>query len=513
MPDNYDNLNYLTSVGSYKKLDYNYFHEGNKQECTKLQQKISNGTEAYLFCMRYTGNLKNYDKLEFFDKLKQYKCTYFSLWVYDQFSRFKDKEHSTVRTLILDQWNEFQKKNECNSSKFVTYMAMNSEYLKAKKLYDYALNYAKLHLDHEESSLPCSTKDKVYIEKSLELYNEIKAECVHDNKVFTQFCVAYRDVQNIYPNDQLLNIQCKSIKDEILFDSEDEEEEFISGESYYSSVSSFSKYEEEFNTDNEDTSYTEDHGAQCSNISNTHFTSSEFIKRCNRIAKYIHDIKGKTDNTDERCKCLNYLLNSNTKLNTFSNHSGSKLFKAYKDIAENMNKCNLIIDYINETDIKKIEILYNLHKAMDKLDNSIKSDDGNIYSNAQAFAELYRKNIDDCSTHNTDAYCNEFKVFERYCYERTKPENYTKASDILKTLIPQDGTSSIIASCIMILGTTFILYILYKFTPLGHWANAQIQKKKKMLNYLPESETQLHNHRHEILNIDNSKFNIKYHST
>lgn len=127
-----------------------------------------------------------------------------------------------------------------------------------------------------------------------------------------------------------------------------------------------------------------------------------------------------------------------------------------------MNKCNLIIDYINETDIKKIEILYNLHKAMDKLDNSIKSDDGNIYSNAQAFAELYRKNIDDCSTHNTDAYCNEFKVFERYCYERTKPENYTKASDILKTLIPQDGTSSIIASCIMILGTTFILYILYK---------------------------------------------------
>ncbi|SBT74514.1 PIR protein [Plasmodium ovale] len=438
MPDNYDNLNYLTSVESYKKLDNNYFHEGNEEECKKLQQKTSNDTEAYLFCMRYTGNLKNYDELEYFDKLKQYKCTYFSLWVNDQLSQFKDEKYSTVRTLVLDQWGEFQKKKECYSSKFVTYMTKNSEYLKAKKLYDYALNYAKLHLDHEERSLPCSRKDKVYIENSLEHYKEIKAECAHDNEKFTQFCKAYEEVQNIYPKDQLLNLRCKSITGENLLDSEDEEEEFISGESYYSSVSSFFKYEEEFNTDNDDANYTEIHEAQCSNISNKHFTSTEFIKRCNRIAKYIHDIKGKTDNTDERCKCLNYLLNSNTKLNTFSNHNGSKLFKAYKDIATNMEKCELIIDYINKTDIKKIETLHNLHKAIDKLDSSIKSDDGNIYSNAQAFADLYRKNIDDCSTENTDAYCNEFKVFEQYCYERTKPENYTKASDILKTLIPQD---------------------------------------------------------------------------
>ncbi|SBT02925.1 PIR Superfamily Protein [Plasmodium ovale curtisi] len=294
-------------------------------------------------------------------------------------------------------------------------------------------------------------------------------------------------------------------------EEEEEEEEFASGESYYSTIRSLFKYEEEFNTDNDEASYTQDYDAKCSNIIQTHFSGTAFINRCYRIAKYINDIKEKKENIDERCKYLNYLLNSNTKLNTFSNHNGSKLFKAYKDIATNMKTCYLIIDYIPKTDFKKIEMLYDLNKAMENLENSIKSDEGSIYNNAENFAELYRKTRNDCSFDNSDGYCSELKVFEQYVYGCMKSKTHVKAWKSLKTLVPNEGTS-IIVFCILILGIPFFLYILFKFTPLGSWANIQLQKKKKFWDNISENDQHLESLRYKEINKENSKFSIKYHS-
>ncbi|SBT83969.1 PIR protein [Plasmodium ovale] len=300
--------------------------------------------------------------------------------------------------------------------------------------------------------------------------------------------------------------------DDDLQEEAEEEEEFASGESYYYAVRSFFKYEKEFNTNNDETSYTEDYDAKCDSISQTHFPGTEFINRCYRVAKYIYDIKQNEDNKYERCKCLNYMLNSNINLNTFSNLNGQELFKAYKDIAKNMKTCELIIDYIDKTDLKKIEILYHLHKAMDKLENSIDADDGDICKNAEEFAKHYRNTRDDCTTDNNDGYCEELKGIQQYIYHSTKMEKYTEAWKILKTLIPNDGTSSIIVSFIMMLGIPFFLYILYKFTSLGSWVDIQMKNKKKVWNNIFENAPQLNSHIHEDVNMENSKFNIKYHS-
>lgn len=126
-----------------------------------------------------------------------------------------------------------------------------------------------------------------------------------------------------------------------------------------------------------------------------------------------------------------------------------------------METCQLIIGYIDKKDLKKIEILYKLQKAVDKLEHSLESDKANISKNAQEFAAIYQNTRYDCSSDNTDGYCNELKVFEQYINQCMKSDKHTEAWEILKTLVPNDGTS-IIVSFIMIFGIPFFLYILYK---------------------------------------------------
>ncbi|SBT57339.1 PIR Superfamily Protein [Plasmodium ovale wallikeri] len=110
----------------------------------------------------------------------------------------------------------------------------------------------------------------------------------------------------------------------------------------------------------------------------------------------------------------------------------------------------------------------------------------------------------------TEGFCSELKAFEQYIYGCINSEKHIKAWKTLKPLIPNDATPSIIVSFIMLLGIPLLLYILYKFTPLGVWANSQIQKRKKIWNIIFKNKSQLHNLRHEEVNMENSEFNIKY---
>ncbi|SBT58673.1 PIR Superfamily Protein [Plasmodium ovale wallikeri] len=296
-------------------------------------------------------------------------------------------------------------------------------------------------------------------------------------------------------------------------DEEDEEENYIPGDNYYSTLSAFIKYEDEFNSITNGSSDTQEHNVNCTEISYVKFSSNDFTERCNKVARYLHYIKQKQDEDDgNRCRCLNYLLNTKTEYNIFSNKKCSELFVAYDEISAKLDKCKSTIGCIYKEDIQKIKKLYDLNKSMKKLEKSIADKDEHINVNAEDFSRHYRNAIIDCPTDNSEGYCAELKGFQQYIYHFTKPENYSKASDILKTLIPNDGTSSIIVPCIIILGIPFFLYILYKFTPLGSWAHIQFQKKKKMWNNLSENEYNLDIPRNDELNMENSKFNIKYHS-
>ncbi|SBT58955.1 PIR Superfamily Protein [Plasmodium ovale wallikeri] len=294
-------------------------------------------------------------------------------------------------------------------------------------------------------------------------------------------------------------------------DDEEEENDYVNGDFYYPSVSSFFQYETEFNIITKGSSKTEVHKAKCDEIMKTHSLSGDFSDLCQKVAKYLLYIKH-NDDTENRCRCLNYLLNTKTEFNTFSNKKCSELFRAYYAISDKLETCKSTISCIYEEDLEKIKRIYYLNEAMNKLNKSTKDKDEHINSNAKIFAQHYRNAITDCRTDKSEGYCTQLKEIEQYIYQCLESEKYKEAWKILKTLIPNYGTPSITVSFIMILGTPLILYILHKFTPFGPWINTQIQKKKNIWNNLPENAPEIHGYRHPILDMSNSKYNIEYYS-
>ncbi|SBS95596.1 PIR Superfamily Protein [Plasmodium ovale curtisi] len=210
-----NNLN-LPSDKCYNELDTEYIDDGNDEKCEKLKKNSGEYTKAALLCMGLKGNLEKYDALNIFGKMNHYKCKYLSLWAYDRLSKLEENEQTNTKSSILTIWGKSEKhtKEECISAQFATY-SKSIPHITEKNLYDYALNYEDLENRCKASNtIPCTTKLAEYIRISKELYNQVKKECKPSQDTnFQRSCIALRDIQEIYPNDELLNLKCERIED------------------------------------------------------------------------------------------------------------------------------------------------------------------------------------------------------------------------------------------------------------------------------------------------------------
>ncbi|VUZ99249.1 PIR protein, partial [Plasmodium vivax] len=220
MDDNYDTTTDLPSVRDYNRFDDKFVGKGDEKECKSLYEQFDS-SYPYLLCMRLSGKLNHYDELEFSDYLKDHKCEYLNLWIYDRLSKLEGDTYITTKSLILKLWGKSRTFNVCDSSKFGSYVNKD-EAKKTKRLFDYALNYDRLHTLYDISNFPCTTKISQYINKIHELIRNVKSECNIEN-YHKPYCAALRKIKEIYQEDQLLNLQCKKIQDEILSDDESEE--------------------------------------------------------------------------------------------------------------------------------------------------------------------------------------------------------------------------------------------------------------------------------------------------
>ncbi|SBS99799.1 PIR Superfamily Protein [Plasmodium ovale curtisi] len=213
MSSEYDNIPTLTSVGSYIRLDTEFFSQANHEKCSEYNKDSSEHSKTYQLCLSLTGNLMNYEKLDFFEQLNSYKCNYLNLWAYYRYAKFDKTEHPNIRGLIIKLWSESGKFQVCDNTQFVLYLTSEGDYIKAKRLYDYALNYYKLKERHDDHDIPCTLKQKEYIRISIELYESIKNECEDLKNKYKTHCKAYEVVKEIHPDDKLLNLQCKKVED------------------------------------------------------------------------------------------------------------------------------------------------------------------------------------------------------------------------------------------------------------------------------------------------------------
>ncbi|SBT55248.1 PIR Superfamily Protein [Plasmodium ovale wallikeri] len=291
----------------------------------------------------------------------------------------------------------------------------------------------------------------------------------------------------------------------------------IHGDTYYFSLISFLKYENEFKSITEGSIPANVHRVNCEDVSKTHFSSNVFSDPCNKVAKYLYFIKEKQEEDyDNRCRYLNYLLNTKSEFKTFSNKKCSEMFAAYKAISSELETCNLNIGCISEEDLRKIKKLHNLHNSFSKLEEFIEQNNWQIDSTAEEFAELYRNATIACQPDNSEDYCVALKEFEILCDHHVKSKNCSEIAELMKYQRKINKAFKIVVPCIMILCISFFLYILHKFTSFGSWLNAFLIKNKIIPHNMNEEVTdQLFNYIYENEDRDNtcSSHHIGYHST
>ncbi|SBT57853.1 PIR Superfamily Protein [Plasmodium ovale wallikeri] len=296
-----------------------------------------------------------------------------------------------------------------------------------------------------------------------------------------------------------------------------EEDDYVSGDNYYFSVSTFLQYEDEFNTVTNGSIASKDYVVDCKGISTTHFHSHSYSDICDKVAKYLYYIKQKSEEDyDNRCRCLNYLLNTKIEFKTFSDKTCSEIFAAHNAILSELETCNSKIGCIPEEDIEKIKKLHDLHNSFTKLTKSLEDNNENIYSTAEEFALLYKSAITGCESLDTEGYCEALKEFEVLCDHHAKSKNCSEIANLLKYQHELKKSFKIVFPCIMVLGIPFISYIMYKFTPFRSWINTFLIKNKIIRHNLNEEDgDQYFQDTYEHSDIENmfNSHNIGYHAT
>ncbi|SBT72946.1 PIR protein [Plasmodium ovale] len=285
----------------------------------------------------------------------------------------------------------------------------------------------------------------------------------------------------------------------------------------YSSVRSFLQYEDEFKIVTDGSIGSKDYAVDCKDISTTYFSSNLFSDMCDKVAKYLYYIKQKPEEDyDNRCRCLNYLLNTKIEFSTFSNKTCSEIFVAHNAISSKLETCKLKIGCIPKEDIGKIKKLHDLHNCFTKLTKSIEDNNENIYSTAEEFALLYKDAISSCNSDNTEGYCEALKEFEVLCDHLTNSKNCSEIANLLKYQQALKKSFKIVVPSIMVLGIPFFSYIMYKFTSFGSWFNTFLIKNKIISHNMNEEVAdQYFEHTYEHADIENTfnSRNIGYHPT
>ncbi|SBS94042.1 PIR Superfamily Protein [Plasmodium ovale curtisi] len=215
MSDDYDNIPNSPAIRYYNMLDDDFIGHDKHTECSQFYSISVKDMDAYKLCMSFLGNLENYDRLNFSIKHNVHKCHYLNLWAYDRLSKIQGKKNkTTMMSSLLTHWGKYKYKEECSGADFLYYYADNTDYIKTKRIYDYALNYDQFELLYKQNNnIPCTKKHDEYIKKIHSLIEEVRTEC-EGKQSLKHYCVAWGDIQKIYSKDELLNLECKSVEQE-----------------------------------------------------------------------------------------------------------------------------------------------------------------------------------------------------------------------------------------------------------------------------------------------------------
>ncbi|KMZ89789.1 hypothetical protein PVMG_06057 [Plasmodium vivax Mauritania I] len=187
MAEKDDDIYFLPSVANYRHIDTHYYYLlGDTDKCEDLERDLNKDFEGVEdFCMRTTGILNNFDKLNFNTDIDKDKCEIVNYWVYNYlFNRIKKKDKRDpfeilARILIFRKEILESSEGGDKTEKCVIREELNDKnnFKKMKILFDYITDYKTIKLNIDKDDFACSTPYKNYINKGVSTYNSVKAEC------------------------------------------------------------------------------------------------------------------------------------------------------------------------------------------------------------------------------------------------------------------------------------------------------------------------------------------------
>ncbi|SBT84097.1 PIR protein [Plasmodium ovale] len=260
-------------------------------------------------------------------------------------------------------------------------------------------------------------------------------------------------------------------------------------------------------------------GCDNSSIEHISVTINDFPKLCSTAIQFLTYLKENSDTyRDEGCKYLYYWLYVEKFTRNISMENISILYKTLNDIFnKNNNGLNSLNNYINKTTINTFDKLVKLTELYEKFnqfmtDTTQRSPERKCQSDC---FNLYTKHVHECRNGDDKDFCYELKNFreQHNAYIQTvldcKEEQY-----ILPPVYSLDTSSIILISLALILVTSFILPLLYKFIPFGPWIHHKLAKKKNTWDNISQEENHFtHNYEYDREVLEKPHYKLAYNSS
>ncbi|SBT52058.1 PIR Superfamily Protein [Plasmodium ovale wallikeri] len=221
----------------------------------------------------------------------------------------------------------------------------------------------------------------------------------------------------------------------------------------------------------------EQYEALCEMKGKTHLKDEkDFIDHCVKVTSYIENFYENCPIKDnpKHCKFFNYILNEEVRNNRYTKYNDVMLMNAYKDISSEMGICKDDVEFIQQEDFTKINDLHNMNYKLKSFLNNI-NDSGYNCREVNNSVDLYKS-----YEHET------LPSFGIIGAEDDESEMQGSFHDGDEVLVASSGLgfsrSNILIAFSSLLLIFFIIFILYKFTPVGPWILPQIRNMKQNLN-------------------------------
>ncbi|CAI7722573.1 hypothetical protein PVPAM_130007600 [Plasmodium vivax] len=279
-------------------------------------------------------------------------------------------------------------------------------------------------------------------------------------------------------------------------------------------VSSFPKYQAEF--EGKDESQSQKIMDKCRGDHHTEVCcKKEYIEHCKTAVHYINVLeKNFESNTEGGCKFIIFWAYSAVLNKNQPELDMSRFYEKLIEVNDDFFKNGTCINYIENLDdntFQKLKTLGDLYENFEKFKKENRYT-GNKCTCASKCVDIYMRQFKNCEEENNTPFCEELEKFREKYNNIMKNETNCEVRKILPSTRKPD-IKVILFPVVTLMVTSFMLYFLFKFTPMFSCLRTKSKKRKvKNYNLCKENNPLRQTYESQKINSNNEAYHISYNS-